>query len=326
MRIVVLGGLGVNGSWLTRRLLHEGHEVLILDDREDYSLVPELAGEVEIVLGNILDQDGLVEAFKKHRCDTVAHLAALMPAACVENPGLGLRVNAYGTVCVLEAARLADVRRVVFTSSKSVYALLEGVYGFPTYEPVSEEYPRVPPAFDRAYGSSKVFSEEAGLAFFERYGLEFLALRFATIYGVGKDVRHGSIAVHGGMIERAMRGETTRIAQGGDERDDMLYVKDVAQAVAKACTAATWSHFYNIGTGYGSLLSDLADAVREIYPEADIEIGPGRDYMGYPGTYGVMDISRARRELGYEPEFDLRAGVRDYVETISRLRGEPSPG
>jgi UDP-glucose 4-epimerase len=126
------------------------------------------------------------------------------------------------------------------------------------------------------------------------------------------------------MIENAMTGKPTRISRGGDERDDVIYVKDYANAVVLACFAQPVKHhIFNIGSGQGYSLHDFANAIKKIYPEAIFEIGPGLDYRNMPGRYCVMDFSRAKAELGFTPKFSVDDGVRDYVESMRQLDIEP---
>ena len=252
------------------------------------------------------------------------HLAALMPSQARANPVTGFKVNALGTVNIFEAARTMEVERVVYTSSKGALAPITGEYGYPTYKPVDENYPTYPQGLLRVYGATKIAGELIGTVYAEDYGIEFIALRFATIYGIGKSARHGTIAIHTKMIENAMVGKPTKIPYGGDEKDDMLYVKDCANAIVLACFAKNVKHhIFHIGTGRGYTLHDLASSIKKIYPKAIFDIGPGQDYMSMPGAYCVMNFSRAKEELNYTPQFSLDEGVKDYTESMRQLNIQP---
>jgi UDP-glucose 4-epimerase len=157
------------------------------------------------------------------------------------------------------------------------------------------------------------------------YGTEFVVLRFSEIYGIGKRARHGTIAIYGNMIENAMLGAPSIIPRGGDEKVDMVYVKDVANSIVLSCFAHNIKHHvYNIGTGVGYSLEDVAEAIRKIYPGAVFNIGPGLDYLGFGRAYFVLDISRTKNDLGYIPEFMLEAGVRDYIKSMKKLGIQPA--
>lgn len=322
MRVLVTGGLGVNGAWVMRELLQQGHQAISVDNRDDVSLVSDIVDDVTRQIADIRDLDQLTNLFLNERVECVAHLAAVIAAE--ENPYLGFGINAHGTVTVLEAARRAGVPRVVFTSSKAVYGSIEGEYGYPTYRPIAEDHPRAPFPPLPVYSASKLLSEDAGRFYRDRYGLEFAALRFATIFGPGKLARHGPIGVLSQVVENATLGKPTAVESGADERDDVVYVRDVAQAIVRACTAPrldSWA--YNVGSGRVVSLQDLAASVKRQINDVEITIGPGLDYMGLGKTYGRLDISRAQRELGYAPRFDLDAGVADYVATMERLGLRP---
>jgi UDP-glucose 4-epimerase len=318
MRVMVTGGLGVNGAWVVRELLAGGHDPVAVDVQADFRLLPDLEGQIEFEQLDVRDLDGLERVMRSRDVECVAHLAALIPAD--RDPHAGFEINAMGTVNVLEAARRSEVRRVAFTSSKAVYAAMTGRHGHPEYVPIDESHPRAPFPRLRVYSASKILAEEAGCQYADAYGLEFLALRFAAIYAPGKHDRQANIGVLATIVENAMRGEPVRVEHGGDQGDDMMYVKDVANAVVRACVAErprNWA--FNVGTGTASTLREFADAVRAAVPGADIEVGAGFDHLGLGPMYCVMDISRARDELGYEPRYGLREGVADYVATARAL-------
>lgn len=323
MNILVTGGLGVNGAWVTRQLLEQGHRPVVFENRLDTTLVADIADKIEVVIGDILDLPAVMRAVKEHKIQRICHLAALMPSASQANPWMGFQVNAVGTVNILEAARIMDVERVVFTSSISVFTPFTGEYGYPTYRPVNEDYPKYPPF--RVYGASKVASELMGFQYQQNYGLEFVTLRFSEIYAIGKKARHGPIAIYSQMIENAMLGKPTVIPRGGDEKVDMVYVKDAANSIVLACFASKLTHHeFNIGTGQGYRLEDVANAIKKLYPKAVFDIGAGLDYIGFGQMYCVYDISRAQKELGYRPQFTLEEGVRDYVAMMKRLNITPT--
>lgn len=318
MRVLVTGGLGVNGAWTVRRYLNEGHEVTVLDVRPGFDLVTDIRRDFEFIEADLLDVDALTITVRERNIETIAHLAAIVDATT--DPYMAFNVNAMGTVGVLEAARRADVGRVVYTSSKAQYAPFVGQYAHPTYKPVPEDYPRGPAPGLRAYGAAKILSEEAGRVFSSKYGLDFVALRFGAIFGPGKMARHGPIGVHSRMVENAMLNVDTVIDQGGDQGDDMMYTKDVAQAIVRASTSSTLgSWVYNIGRGECVTLHDFADAIRSSFPSAAIEVRPGYEYLGIGPVHCTMDISAARTDLGYEPEYTLASGVADYVKSMTIL-------
>lgn len=319
MNILITGGLGVNGAWVTRKLIERGHEPIVFENRPDYSLVDDLRDAFELVRGDVNDLAGLVRAFQEHRVRRVIHMAALMPPDAQADPLNGFRVNAFGTVQVLEAARIAGVERVVFTSSRAAYGEIPpGEFGHPNYRLVDEDHPLNP---SLVYDVCKVASEGMGRNYQRNYGIQFVSLRFAAIFGPGKLARHGNVSIHSKLIENPMAGKPVRIPKGKDQRDDMIYVKDVAEGIVLAALHDRPKYSaYNIASGQGRTLEDFADAVRRVIPGADIEIGPGLDFfdMGV-NYYAVFDTARAREDLGFELRFSLEEGVRDYISTMRRL-------
>jgi UDP-glucose 4-epimerase len=320
MNILVTGGLGANGSWVTWELLRQGHKVVVFDTRPDGSFLREVSEKAPVVVGDIQDIGGIIGAIREHKIECIVHVAAILTPNTETNPLASFRINALGTVHILEAARIMGVKRVVFASSKGVYSPFVGEYGYPTYKPVTEDYPKGGSVGNRVYSCTKTVSEQMGQYYHERHGIDFLALRFPGIYGVGKRARNGRPAAHTRMIENAMLGKPTRIERGGDEKDDMLYIKDLSMAAALACVTDKVKYgVYNIGIGKAYTLGDVGEAIKKVYPDAAFEIGPGLDYVGRGPIYCVFDISRARKELGYEPRYGLEEGVRDYIETMKQL-------
>ena len=324
----VTGGCGVNGSWVVRELLERGYEVTAFDQARDVSLMPDLDGQFEFAGGDVRDAALVSRLVHARKPDVIVHLAALVgyPQGRPD-PKLVYDVNLGGTLNVLEAAVVNDVPRVVYTSSKSAYGVIAGAHGRPDYQPVPEDYVGLPapPSFLSLYGHAKIASEGLGFNYQKAFGIDFFALRFATICAPGKLSRHGPMSIHSRLIENAMLGVATTLDKGGDERDDIVYVRDVAQAIGLATvTPNRGAAVYNVGQGRGFGLRDMAAAIQGRFPAAEIEIGPGYDFMNVGfAAYSVLDISKTRRELGYEPQFDLPAMVADYAQVLARFGIHP---
>ncbi|MDQ1617957.1 MAG: hypothetical protein QOE19_526, partial [Actinomycetota bacterium] len=323
VNVLVTGGLGVNGSPVTRKLLERGHLPVVVENRPDLSLVRDIESDFPVAQVDVTDLTGLLAAAKEHSVERVVHMAALMPGQVQADPLLGFQVNAMGAVNVCEMARQAGLERVVFTSSKAAYGeITSAEHRHPEYRAVREDHPGNPVL---VYDVCKAAAEGMGRNYRRDHGIEFAALRFGTIFGPGKLVRHGKVSILSQIIENAMAGTPTTVDQGGEQRDDMVYVEDVAEGVVAAVLADRLDHdTYNIGSGQGYTLHDFAGAVRETFPDAQIDIGPGLDFlqMGV-NYYSVFDIERARKDFGYEPQFTLADGVRHYVETMQRLGLQP---
>ena len=329
MTVMITGGMGVIGSWCTRRLVEQGIRVVTFDKAEDTSFLKDLSGNFDAVVGDVLDFPHLIHTLKHYKIDRIIHMAGLATPPLEVKPYYHYRVNVDGSLNVFEAARLMDVTRVVAMSSRSVYDVAKGEFGYPTYKPISEEYPKEP---RRVYGATKLFMENMGLNYHRIYGLDFVALRCASTYGPGKLRRRavqgmqgpGSHATYSEIIESAVLGRSFSLAQGGDQIDDIVYHKDIAQGVVCACVVEkTEDRIFNIGTGRGVTLNQLVVVLNKILGKVPISIGPG---FGLPGqSPSVLDIKKACRQLDYRPEYDLEAGVRDYITEIGSLDSYVQP-
>ena len=326
MRILVTGGMGVVGSLVVRKLLQRGIEPLVCDFRADYSLLPDLAGRFAFASVDVTNLGAVQRLLKDNPVDRIMHLAAFIDPDMDHQPFRAFTVNAGGTANMLEAARLSGIGRFVYSSSRAVYGNTPQGVGAPGYRPLDEEHPKCP---SKAYDVTKLAAEQLGAVYRSEYGIEFSALRFAGIYGPGKQARHGKMSLRSRLVEDPYGGKPVRVGQGGDQLDDMIYVDDVAEALVQATLADRLSFAaYNIASGKGQTICQFADAVRAVIPGADIEVGPGLNPLGFDvHYYAIFDISRAHKDFGWEPRFDLQAGVRDYVARLRTLElgGPASP-
>jgi UDP-glucose 4-epimerase len=301
-----------------RLLVKQGLRPVLLDNRMDLSLMQDIKNDVDCVQADVCDQAALEKVVDDYGITHIAHLAALMPEPAEANPRLAIRVGIDGTVNVLEVARAKNIKRVVFTSSKAVYGEIVGDYAPPACKPVREDHPKRPADM---YGTIKVCCEQIGSYYREMYGIEFIALRYVSIYGPGKEARHGPLSFYGQLIERARRGEKWIVSQGGDQLNDAVYVGDVARSIYLALKApAPGELAFNIGTGKTYTPRDFLNAAARMFPRHQIELGPGPSKLGRSKqSFCVFDISAARKHLGYEPAYTVESGVRDYVASLERL-------
>jgi len=305
---LVTGGAGFIGSHLVDYLCARGYPVRVFDnfDTGQRSNLANAAG-AEIVEGDVSDADAVARVMEG--VNVVFHLAALASVqASVENPAATHRICATGTLNVLDAARSAGVRRVVYAASASAY-------GIPASGVQSESDPVHPLS---PYAAAKLAGEQYLQAFAATYGMEAVSLRFFNIFGPRQRADSpysGVIAIFAGLLAA---GKTPTIFGDGLQSRDFTYVADVVQALARAAKAANVSgNVYNVGTGGSVTLLDLVAALnRQLGTNLTPKHGPER---AGDIRHSRAEISRARRELGYEPGVSFEDGLR---ETLNWYRQE----
>ena len=285
-------------------------------------MVGDIVDQIDFEAGDILDMPRLLGVIKQHQVTHIIHAAAFVGAMSAANPALSIQVNVMGTVNVLEAARLFDIKRVVYTSAKGIYGPFVGEYGPPHYKPVHEDMPNKNP--QRIYDSAKLMCEQTALYYANNFGIDVAILRFAMTYGPGKSARHGKMGVTSQIVESPFHGLPFHHPYGAEAKDDFIYNKDSALGIYLATIAEKVpSRVYNLGWGKGVSLNDLADVVRKYIPGADIKIGPGDNFLGMPyPPHGIYDVTRAREELGFKPEYDIDRAVVDYIASLERMRAQ----
>jgi UDP-glucose 4-epimerase len=302
---MVTGGTGFIGGHILRELLKRGHNVVAFDLFPDTLSISDMVSKINVVRGDVQDLTSIIDAIKTFDVKYIVHTASLLTAESQKRPWTALKVNVEGTVNVLEAARLMNLVQVVYMSSTAVYGYTE------EGKVIDEDHPQVPVTI---YGATKLVCEHYGLNYNKEYGIGFIALRFPIVYGPGQSSRGFSSFKE--IIEKPYYGKPARVAAGGDQKYEGVYVKDVARAIVYACFARGTKHkIFNVGTGKMHTLHELAKIVKKIIPNAVFYIGPGFD-VAEP-VRGPLSIARAKEELGYFPQFTLEKGVQDYVRELS---------
>ena len=294
MRVLVTGGSGFIGSHVVDRLRARGYEPVIYDLRPS-PWHP--GGDVDTVLGSITDREALERAL--HSCDAVAHLAAVADVNDVHaEPEDAERVNARGTVTVLEAARRAGVKRIVYASTIWVYSDCEA-------EAVDEE--TLLPAPSHLYTSTKLAGELYCKAYQELYGIDYTILRFGIPYGP----RAREAAVIPAFVNKAFRGEPLTLAGDGSQSRRFVYVEDLAEGVARGVDDVACNRVYNLASDENVTIKQIAETVQKLIGDVEIVYTPAR-----PGDFGgkVVCSARAERELGWTAATPFTEGVRRYVE------------
>jgi UDP-glucose 4-epimerase len=304
VRALVTGGAGFIGSTLVDRLLAEGHEVAVVDDlstgsEANLDRARETGGRRLTVHQVDIRSPELVDHLAREEPEVVFHLAAqaAVPVS-VSRPVYDAQVNVVGTVHVLEGARAAGTRKVVYAASGGT------LYGDPDPSrlPLDEANGRAPLS---PYGITKAVALDYLVAYEALHGLGWVALALANVYGPRQDP-HGEAGVVAIFARRLLGGEPCRLFDSGRNTRDYTYVDDVVDAFVRA--GSTGRGLVNIGTGVETTTADLYAVVAAAagHPDAEPELAPPR-----PGDLArsALDPGRARRELGWEPLVALEDGV-----------------
>ena len=316
MKHLVIGGNGVIGHFVTRRLIESGHRPIVMSRGGDPALLVDVEGRYDMANGDVTDAARVEQVMRDNAITHVVHLGAVLPNVAESDPAKGVRANAEGAAVVFEAARKNRVQRVVAASSKAVYGPALGEHAAPHYKPIPEDTILRPTT---VYGITKVAAEELGRFFKRTHGLQVASLRFGATIGPGKIARHGgSFSRFSTILENAMAGKPVSIESAGDALCDSLFNDDVARGIIAALEVpALESDVYNISTGTGFSLRQYAAGVKRLYPKAEISIAGG--HGGVSSTNCVLDARRARDELGFVADPDVDHILRNYVAAMERL-------
>lgn len=295
-RFLVTGGSGFVGSHVVDELVEQGAaDVVVLDKairREN--LVGALdVGNVRVIEGDVTDTAGLRRALDG--IDGLFHLAVLPLGPCEADPRSCLEVNVVGTFNVLEAAHEAGVQKVVYSSASSVYG--------DTEDTMDESHPLDARTM---YGTSKLVGEYLLRVFHDKHGLDYVVLRYMNVYGPRQEA--GLIA---NVFRRIQAGERPTIQGDGSQSFDFVHVADVARANVAAMIADVTDQAFNIGSGDEATVKEIVELLLEA---TGSELEPVYDREAEVlMTRRVGSNAKAVRELGWQPERDLRSGVADVV-------------
>ncbi|HZD37544.1 MAG TPA: NAD-dependent epimerase/dehydratase family protein [Actinomycetes bacterium] len=304
MRTLVTGGAGFIGSALVDRLVHDGHEVVVVDDvstgRLENLADAFTSGRVQLAQVDVAGPE-LAGVVSRARPEVVHHLAAQIDVRrSVAEPALDAHVNVLGTIQVARAALDAGCRRLVFASSGGT------VYGEPDAAdlPIDERYPQ---RVTNPYGVSKRAAEDYLVSFADLYGLEPVSLRLANVYGPRQDP-HGEAGVVAIFCNRLLSDAPVTVFGDGLQTRDYVFVDDVVDAFAAAGEREGIAGArLNIGTGVASSVLDLYGALREV-----TGFGPEPSFAPpRPGELRRIALAcgLAERVLGWRPRFDLAQGL-----------------
>jgi len=311
--IVVIGGAGFIGSHVVEALLKEDVKQITVYDNFTRGSQDNLANalqdeRVRIWEGDILHTDVLNAVLKG--ADYVFHLAALWLLHCYEYPRAAFQVNTEGTFNVLEACRDQGVKKLIYSSSASVY-------GDALEVPMAEDH-----AFNNRtfYGATKVAGEQMCRAFYDRYGLDYVGLRYMNVYGKRQDDQGAYTSVIMKIFNRLGEGLPPVVYGDGSQTYDFIDVTDVALANICAMKSNATDAFYNVGRGIGTTINELAETMLKVTDSnQSIQYEPaGQTFV----THRVGSTERAQQDIDFTAGVDLETGLRQLIEWREQKRGQ----
>lgn len=304
-RIVIIGGAGLVGSHLVDQLtLEPVKEIVVYDNfvRGTYANLAKAmtSPKVRVAEASITNRDTLRRELD--RVDGVFLLASLWLGECAADPRSAWEVNTMGTWNVVEACRDLAVKRVVYSSSASVY-------GNALFTPMTEDHP-----FNNrtTYGASKIACEQMFRAVHEQSKLPYVGLRYMNIYGPRMDYKGAYVSVIMKVLDRILSGQPPIVHGNGTQTYDFVYVEDAAQANILAMKAACVDEFFNIGSGIGTTINELVDILLDLTgSRLRPEYHPQELSLV---TQRIGSTAKAEELLGFKARTPLVEGLRRVME------------
>ena len=292
MKVLVTGGSGFIGSHVVDKLRDKGVKVRVYD-----GIMPDYRNDIEYYQGSILDHESL--CFAMSGIDAVMHLAAVADVKGVlEKPRYSESINVRGTINVLEAARAAEVKRVVYGGTTWVYSETES-------NNVDESTPLHAPS--HFYTATKLAGEYYCQSYSKLYDLDVTVLRYGIPYG--PRARDGAVIPI--FVKKALNGEPLTIAGDGSQFRKFVYVEDLAEGNVLALKAIASNKTYNLDGIEKITIKEIAEMVRDIIGNVKIEYVPART-GDFPGK--EVSSKRAEDELGWTPKTSFNEGLKKYID------------
>jgi UDP-glucose 4-epimerase len=305
MKAVIIGGGGFLGSHLAEALLANGQDVWIFDQPGARYLEYSNQRGAKIITGNFLDPTAVGEAILA--CDVVYHLVSTtVPQTSNENPRFDIETNLIGTLQLLELMHQANVKKIIFSSSGGT------VYGIPQEIPIKESHPTDPIS---SYGIVKLAIEKYIHLYWTLYGMDYCILRISNAYGARQPITptQGAIAA---FLGKAAQKEEITIWGDGTVLRDYIYASDIANAFLQASLYQGELRVFNIGSGHGHSLKDIIGAIENITQiPLQVKYLPGRRF---DVPVNILDITRAKSHLHWEPKVRLEEGVLSAFEWMQK--------
>ncbi len=306
---LLITGAGLIGVHAAQQAMAEGHRVVLLDvaPDEDYlhQILAEQREHLTVVRSDVRDWSALIDALQNHSIDALVHTAGMIGKTLDSQPYTGADINLTGTLNVLESARLAGVKRIVYVSTFGVYAR-DRI----TADRIEEQ---AATGRDRLYATTKLCAEQLITAWTRRYDLDTVILRPAAVYGPGHYRGGSGIGVAMRDLMADVMAHNTVTLTGHFSANEYLYCKDAAAAVLAACEAASPAQrIYNVGTGMVHTARQFAETLKALKPGLAVTVPSTHS----ASTMAPLNVDAAERELGFRAGFSLLDGLRDYQSTL----------
>jgi nucleoside-diphosphate-sugar epimerase len=307
---ILITGAGLIGTHAARHAVDAGNKVVLYDLSPNRNYIQEIVGKdrVEVVAADIRDLPALLSALERFAVDTLVHTAGLIGSRVQENSYTGATNNILGTINVLEAARLRQLRRLIYISTFGVYdrsKIDDSV--------VRESHPI---GGHNLYATTKVCSEHLVHAYAALYKLDTAILRPGGVFGRGFYVGGSTVGkIMRDLALNIIKGEPITLDAGTYGLNEYAYGKDVGLAVFLACQKENLKQrIYNAGTGVVTGPEELAQVVRELSPNIKVTVSGA--VKADRNKAIPLDLSISRAELGYAPRFPLKEALRDYMDEL----------
>jgi len=306
----LITGAGLIGTAYAQCALKRNEPVVFFDPEPRADFIAKKLGTtgLPLVRGDVRDHPKLVETIQDFKCETVLHTAGIIGSKVDQMMYSALQINIQGTMNVAEAVRLTGVQRLVHVSTFGVYDMRRA----DVPKVLDEDFHR---GQGRAYGNSKVCKELILESYRARYGIEVVGVRPANVFGNGHfwSGSGGGEKVHELMVA-GYEGRVAKINSNQTMDNEFIYSKDIGGILDAAATVPQPDRlYYNAGTGTLTSFDEMVESVRKIYPGLEYEVLEGR---AGSDRNSVLDLSKAKAELGWEPRYTLDAALADYAEEI----------
>lgn len=307
MSFLITGGNGHIGSWVAYLLAKENKESIIYDIKKEHQdYLETVMNKITFFQGDVLDFARLISIVKesKEKIEGIIHTVAIMGEFVALNPHYNIKLNVNGLLNILEIARLCGIKKVIYTSTGAVYGEIEGI---------ANEGKQVNPP--DLYASSKVAAEFIGQRYADTYGIDFRIARVYFVYGPGKlpsqFIKLYQLAF--GALE-GLKG--LKSTMGSDQKIDFTHVEDAASGIILLSEKEGLKNkIFNIATGTPNKIEDVIRLAKHYsYFPHDIRVGKGKLMR----RCEALDISRARKELGYQVKYSIEDGIKNYSDWIKK--------